>query len=120
MQKFKNLGKKRAQVKIGDRFMDINRSIRIAVDTGKVSYGADKAQKALLNKQAKLIILANNTPQDIKEDLLRYAELSEVPVLEFPGSSLDLGAICGRPHFVAALTIYAMGDSDIIKAVKKK
>ncbi|TFG09734.1 50S ribosomal protein L30e [Candidatus Heimdallarchaeota archaeon] len=100
--------------------MDINRSIRIAVDTGKVSYGADSARQALLNKQAKLVILAENAPQEIKEDINRYAEISEVPVLDFPGSSLDLGAVCGRPHFVAALTIEAMGDSDIIKAVKKK
>ena len=100
--------------------MDLNHSIRIAVNTGKVSYGADSAQNALLNKQAKLVIIADNTPQQIKEDLSRYAELSEVPILEFPGSSLDLGSICGRPHFVAALTIYEMGDSDIIKAVKKK
>ena len=100
--------------------MDLNRSIRIAVDTGKVSYGAESAKQALLNKQAKLVIITSNTPQDIKEDINRYAEISEIPVLEFSGSSLDLGAVCGRPHFVAALTIMALGDSDIIKAVKKK
>jgi len=100
--------------------MDINRSIRIAVDTGKVSLGADSAKQALLNKQAKLVIIANNAPLDIKEDINRYAEISEVPVLEFPGTSWDLGTVCGRPHFVAALTIEALGDSDIIKAVKKK
>ncbi len=100
--------------------MDINRSIRIAVDTGKVSYGTDSAKQALLNKQAKLVIIAENAPQDIKEDINRYAEISEVPVLEFSGSSLDLGAVCGRPHFVATLTIMALGDSDIIKAVKKE
>lgn len=100
--------------------MDLNRSIRIAVDTGKVSYGADSAKGALLNKQAKLVILSNNAPQDVKEDIQRYASLSEIPVLEFTGSSLDLGAICGRPHFVAALTIYEMGDSDILKTLKKK
>ncbi len=100
--------------------MDLNRSIRIAVDTGKVSYGADTANNALLNKQAKLVILSNNAPQKVKEDVHRYANLSEIPILEFTGSSLDLGAICGRPHFVAALTIYEMGDSDLLKAIKKK
>jgi len=100
--------------------MDLNRSIRIAVDTGKVSYGADSARNALLNKKAKLVILSNNAPQDIRDDVYRYSDLSEIPILEFTGSSLDLGAICGRPHFVAAVTIYEMGDSDILKAVKKK
>ena len=86
MQIFKNLSKKRAQVKERCKHMDINRSIRIAVDTGKVSYGADSAKQALLNKQAKLVILAENTPQDIKEDINRYAEISEVPTLVFSGS----------------------------------
>ena len=97
--------------------MDLNRSIRIAVDTGKVSFGVKSANKALLNKQAKLIIFASNTPEEIKSDIRRYAELSEIPTLEFPGSTLDLGATCGRPHFVAALTITETGDSDILDAV---
>jgi len=97
--------------------MDINRSIRIAVDTGKVTYGAESARKALLNKQAKLVVIASNTPQGIRADVLRYAKLSEIPVLEFPGSSLDLGATCGRPHFVSVLTIFDVGDSDIMSAV---
>jgi len=100
--------------------MDLNRSIRIAVDTGKVSYGVESAKAALLNKQAKLVIIANNCPEEIKEDIDHYAKLSKIPVLEFPGSSLDLGAICGRPHFVATLTVYETGDSDIFKAVKGK
>ncbi len=97
--------------------MDLNRSIRIAVDTGKCSFGAKTATKALLNKKAKLIIIANNTPDAIKSDVAYYAKLSDIPVLEYPGSTLDLGATCGRPHFVAALTVYETGDSDILNAV---
>ncbi|MHA1687321.1 MAG: 50S ribosomal protein L30e [Candidatus Heimdallarchaeaceae archaeon] len=98
--------------------MDLNRNIRIAVDTGKVAYGSESARKAILNKQAKLVIFATNTPSDIKEDLAYYAKLSGVPTLEFPGSTSDLGAVCGRPHFVSALTIFETGDSEILKAVE--
>lgn len=98
--------------------MDLNRNIRIAVDTGKVAYGAESARKALLNKQAKLVIYAKNTPPKIKEDILYYAKLSNVPTLEFPGSTSDLGAVCGRPHFISALTIFETGDSEIMKAVE--
>jgi large subunit ribosomal protein L30e len=98
--------------------MDIDRSIRIAVDTGKTSYGVESTKKALLNKQAKLVIIANNTPQTIKEEIGYYAGLSEIPVLEYKGSTLDLGAVCGRPHFVSSLTIYELGDSDILKAIE--
>ena len=45
--------------------MDINRSIRIAVDTGKVSFGAESSKTALMNKQAKLVIVAQNCPTEI-------------------------------------------------------
>jgi len=100
--------------------MDLNRSIRIAVDTGKVSFGTESAMKSLLNKQAKLVIVAKNTPQNIKDDVYHYAKLSDIPVLEFPSSSLELGTVCGRPHFIAVLTLHEMGDSDILKAIKKK
>ncbi|MHA1344917.1 MAG: 50S ribosomal protein L30e [Candidatus Heimdallarchaeaceae archaeon] len=100
--------------------MDLNRSIRIAVDTGKVSYGINTTKNALLNKQAKLVIIAKNIPDDLREDITRYASLSEVPVLEYSGSSLDLGGVCGRPHFVAVMAIFELGDSDILKAVEKK
>ena len=99
--------------------MDINRSIRIAVDTGKVSFGAESSKTSLLNKQAKLVIIAQNCPEEIKNDVDHYATLSQIPILEYKGSSLDLGAVCGRPHFVAVLTVHEMGDSDILKALKK-
>ena len=98
--------------------MDISKSIRIAVDTGRVAYGAETARKALLNKEAKLVVITSNTPDEIKHDVWRYAKLSEIPVLEFAGSSLDLGATCGRPHFVSVLTIFEVGDSDIMKALE--
>ncbi|MHA1305030.1 MAG: 50S ribosomal protein L30e [Candidatus Heimdallarchaeaceae archaeon] len=97
--------------------MDLNRSIRIAVDTGKVSFGAKSATKSLLNKKAKLVIIAENTPENIKADIEYYSSLSDIPVLKYPGSTLDLGATCGRPHFVAALTIFETGDSDILDAI---
>ena len=62
----------------------------------------------------------NIIPDELRKDVTRYASLSEVPILEYSGSSLDLGGICGRPHFVAAMTIFELGDSDILKAVEKK
>ncbi|MHA1203362.1 MAG: 50S ribosomal protein L30e [Candidatus Heimdallarchaeaceae archaeon] len=98
--------------------MDLNRSIRIAVDTGKVDFGAKSAINALLNNKAKLVIIAENTPENIKSDIEYYAKMSNTPVLTFPSSTLDLGATCGRPHFVSALTIYETGDSDILNAVQ--
>ena len=53
----------------------------------------------------------------MKEDVLRYASLSEIPVIPYPKSSQDLGIACGRPHLTAFVTIFNAGDSDIMSAV---
>jgi large subunit ribosomal protein L30e len=33
---------------------------------------------------------------------------------EFPGLSVDLGPLCGKPYIVSALTVIEPGDSDIM------
>ncbi|MFH0923060.1 MAG: 50S ribosomal protein L30e [Candidatus Micrarchaeota archaeon] len=98
--------------------VDLNLAIRLAVDSGKVELGLDKAKKAALNGSgAKLIIIAKNCPaiQDVKH----YCDIAELPVIVFPGTNVELGAVCGKPFGVSALCVLDAGDSDILKAVEK-
>ena len=94
---------------------DLDRSINSAVKSGKTALGLKTAIKEAKMRRAKAIVVASNTLQSYKEDLLHYAKLSNIPILEYPGTSQDLGTICGRPHLVSALTIYDPGDSDILE-----
>ncbi len=95
--------------------LDITRELRVAIATGKVVLGSRQTIKAVLHGKAKLVIIAANCPQHIKEDIMRYAKLSNIPVFVYPGSSWDLGAACQRPHMVAALAIIDPGTSSIMK-----
>ncbi|MFH1257875.1 MAG: 50S ribosomal protein L30e [Candidatus Micrarchaeota archaeon] len=100
--------------------MDLNKAIRLVVDTGKVELGGDKARKIALLGGAKLIVLASNLPKGSSRDLEHYAKLSGIPVLEFGGTSLELGTVCGKPFPVSALTIIEEGNSQILKAINKE
>ncbi|WP_456475361.1 50S ribosomal protein L30e [Candidatus Pyrohabitans sp.] len=100
--------------------MDVERAIRVAVDTGKVYLGRKKTLDAVRNKEIKLVVVANNCPQDVKSDLLRYAELAGIPVYEYPGTSLELGAVCGKPYVVSMLGVVEAGDSDIFELGRRK
>ena len=97
---------------------DIGRSIRLAVDTGKVRFGSRDAVKAALNGEAKLIIVAENCPKAVKADLENYSKMSEVALYAYDGTSVELGSLCGKPFPVAALSIVEAGNSDILDAVK--
>lgn len=94
--------------------IDIGRELRVAMSTGKVVLGSRQTIKAILHGRAKLVIIAANCPKHIKEDILRYAKLAGVPVFTFPGSSLELGAACGKPFVVAALAVIDPGESEIM------
>ncbi|UCC59176.1 MAG: 50S ribosomal protein L30e [Candidatus Bathyarchaeum sp.] len=95
--------------------MDVNKAISTTAKTGKILFGANSALKSAKTRKAKLIIVASNCPQKIREDIKYYCKLSKVPVSIYKGNSLDLGAVCGKPFEVSALTIKEPGDSDILK-----
>ncbi|MFH1247263.1 MAG: 50S ribosomal protein L30e [Candidatus Micrarchaeota archaeon] len=100
--------------------MDLNTSIRMAVDTGKTVLGSEKAKKFALLGEAKAIIVAKNCPAAVKQDITHYASMSGVPIIEFKGSNMALGVVCGKPFSVSALSIVEAGNSDILKLVQGK
>lgn len=97
--------------------MDVDRGIRVAVDTGNVTLGSLKSIQGLKLGKGKLVILAQNCPEDIKEDVMHYSKLSEIPVYDYKGTSVELGSVCGKPFTVAAMTIKDPGDSNILEVM---
>ena len=97
--------------------MDIDRGIRVAVDTGDVILGSDKSIQELKLGKGKLVVIAKNCPADIREDVERYANLSEITIYSYDGTSVDLGSVCGKPFTVATLLIKDPGDSTILEVM---
>lgn len=100
--------------------IDVNKSISTSVKTGKVLFGVNNAVRSAKQGRARLIILASNCPKDVIDDITHYAKFSDVPVVIYKGSSIDLGVVCGKPFMVSALTIREPGDSDILKLSEEK
>ena len=98
----------------------LSSAIRLAVESGKVGFGSRKGMKELLLGSVKLVVLAGNVPPALAEDVKRYGQISEIPLVDFPGTSLELGSICGRPFPVSVLAIYDEGVSNIMEFGKKK
>lgn len=98
--------------------MDVDRGIRVAVDTGDVTLGSEKSIQYLKLGKGKLVVVAANSPKDIIEDVKYYAGLSEIPFYTYEGTSVDLGSICGKPFTVATLLINDPGDSTILENLR--
>lgn len=94
---------------------DIDKSLSVAVKTGKILFGSNLTIKNAMTGKVKLIIIASNCPKDKRDKIEYYCKLSGIPLIIYPASSLDLGSACGKPFPVAALSIRDPGDSDIMK-----
>ncbi len=97
--------------------MDVERGIRVAVDTGNVTLGSSKTIQALKLGKGKLVVIAENCPKEVAEDVVQYSKLSKIPVYTFQGTSVDLGSVCGKPFTVATMMVNDPGDSTILEIV---
>lgn len=96
---------------------EIDKALGIAIRSGKVLFGSNVAIKSALTGRAKMIVIASNCSQEIHKKIEQYCKLSNIPLLVYPGSSLDLGSACGKPFMISALTIRDPGDSNILEFV---
>lgn len=94
--------------------MDLAFELRKVLETGKVVIGSKRTLELSRSGGAKLIIIAKNAPREVKEDVEYYAKLSNIPVYEFDGTSIDLGTLLGKPFVVASLAIVDPGESNIL------
>ena len=90
--------------------MDLIKSLRLAIDTGKVSVGANQSSKAITSGSAKLVILSSNCP----EETVAVAKNGDTPVYSFSENNAVLGAACGKPFPVSIIAILDGGKSDIL------
>ncbi len=99
--------------------MNVEKSIRTAVDTGEAVLGERNTLKGLRAGKFKLAIVASNCKAEAKEDLMRHASINEVFVYEYPGSTLELGSVCGKPFSISMLGISEAGESDISELLRR-
>ncbi|MEB3779824.1 MAG: 50S ribosomal protein L30e [Desulfurococcales archaeon] len=95
--------------------VSLERELRNLIKTGTYYLGARQTLKAVLNGRAKLVIVAENTPPHYKKRLEYYARLSGVPIIEFKGTSVDLGLAAGKPFKVSMIAVIDEGSSRILE-----
>lgn len=98
--------------------MDVNRALRSATQTGTVVLGLNESLKTILDKKAKLVILADNAPERLVAQVNAAVESAKVPVYKYQGKNTELGPACGKPYSVAVLSVVEAGDSDVLQLAK--
>ncbi len=72
---------------------------------GKVTIGIKSVLQGLRRKGIRKVFLASNCPPRLKQDVLHYAALAQVPVAEVPQNNEELGILCKKNFFIAVVGI---------------
>ncbi len=81
------------------------KELRDALKENKVVIGSKATTKHLKLGNVKIIVLANNCPENTRNDIEHYAKSSGTEVKNFDGTAKQLGVFCGKPFAVASLAI---------------
>ena len=94
---------------------DLSNDIRLAVETGKVSLGYREVLKAVATDSAKVVVVALKGKKSISDDINHACKIAGIRLVNFNGSSLELGTVCGKPYSVNGLAVIEPGNSNIAK-----
>ncbi len=97
---------------------EIEKQLGVIRKTGKLKYGYNNTIRALQRGEAKVVIVASQTPSDLKMTIKYMCALTQTPIVEFPGTSAELGVACRRPHLVSSVVVLDVGASNILELAK--
>lgn len=98
---------------------DIKGDMGTILKTGKISAGAKNVVSALLTANPKLVLVSGNCPSDLKEQVIYYSMLSNVPYSVTEENSMELGSVCAKPFPASVVAVMDVGESDILSKLKK-
>lgn len=97
----------------------LEQELRTAYRTGKLELGTKSTLRSLKYGKAKLVVIASNADPMVKSDIRRYAQMAGTPILEFQGTSIELGTVLGKPFPIQALAVLDAGDSNILELAEE-
>jgi large subunit ribosomal protein L30e len=78
---------------------------------GKVVYGAKEVADEL--KGSKAVILSKSIDQKLLQKLKRDCKKYSIPIIEYEGSSVELGRAVGRNFRISAFSIKSTGGYEL-------
>ena len=77
--------------------------------------------KGVLNsiKDSKLVVLSQSAPKKFADKILENAKKEKISTLQFEGSSVALGRLCGLQFRVSTISLTSLSDANIKSIIKE-
>ena len=85
--------------------MTLAQIIQSALKSGNVIIGYKESLNFIKINSPKMVIMAKNIPESMREDIEHNAKLAKTEIKIFNGSSKELGVICGKSFPISTIVI---------------
>jgi large subunit ribosomal protein L30e len=94
----------------------LEKAIKDAVEGGKCSFGGREVLSSI--KNSKLVVLSHSVHPSMLQKILDAAKSSKVSTLNYNGSSVELGRLCGTQFRISALSLKTLSDTNLKAIIK--
>jgi large subunit ribosomal protein L30e len=95
---------------------DLEKTLRTVIKTGKYIIGAKEVSKSI--KGSKVIIYSSSLSKDMVLEVVNTCKSLSIPFIEFKGTPVELGRICGKQFPISAIAIKSPGEVDLSPLIK--
>jgi len=95
----------------------LEKVIKDAVEDGKCSFGSKEVISSM--KNTKLVVLSHSVPERMLQKIREATKNSQVPTLNYNGSSVELGRLCGTQFRISAVSLKTLSDTNLKTIIKE-
>ncbi len=94
----------------------LEKSLRDARKEDKLTMGAKQVLRSI--KNSKLIVLSQSIKKEMIEQIELDAKKEKIPLVNFQGTSVALGRLCGLQFRISTISFTAIDDASIKSILK--
>ncbi len=95
----------------------LEKTLKDAKKEKKTILGSKQVLDSL--KNSKFIVLSQSAPQKMVDKIIEGAKKEKIPTLQFEGTSVALGRLCGLQFRVSTVSLTDVSDANIKSIMKE-
>jgi len=95
----------------------LEKVLKDAIKENKSTLGVKQVQSSM--KNSKLIVISQSVPKDTVKTIQENAKKQKVSTIQFEGSSVALGRLCGLQFRVSTISLTSITDANIKSILKE-
>ena len=95
----------------------LEKALKDAMKEKKSILGSKEVLSSI--KDSKLVVLSQSAPKKTADKILENAKKEKISTLQFEGSSVALGRLCGLQFRVSTISLTSVSDANIKSIIKE-